>query len=77
MTKRIVVDPITRIEGHLRMEADIENGVITDAFRTAILATFGHTWAEYAESVPPYIRSVLSEQSKMRYTSSFRRMPSR
>ena len=24
MTKRIVVDPITRIEGHLRMEADIE-----------------------------------------------------
>ena len=31
MTKRIVVDPITRIEGHLRMEADIENGVITDA----------------------------------------------
>lgn len=29
MTKRIVVDPITRIEGHLRMEADIENGVIT------------------------------------------------
>ena len=84
MTKRIVVDPITRIEGHLRMEADIENGVITDAFSTgtmirgiAILATFGHTWAEYAESVPPYIRSVLSGRSKMRYTSSFRRMPSR
>ena len=90
MTKRIVVDPITRIEGHLRMEADIENGVITDAFSTgtmirgieiivkdAIPATFGHTWAEYAESVPPYIRSVLSGQSKMRYTSSFRRMPSR
>ena len=34
MTKRIVVDPITRIEGHLRMEADIENGVITDTFST-------------------------------------------
>lgn len=34
MTKRIVVDPITRIEGHLRMEAGIENGVITDAFST-------------------------------------------
>lgn len=55
MTKRIVVDPITRIEA-TRMEADIENGVITDAFstgtmiresrslsKTAILATFGHT----------------------------------
>jgi hydrogenase large subunit len=28
MSKRIVVDPITRIEGHLRIEADIENGKI-------------------------------------------------
>ncbi len=31
MKKRVVVDPITRIEGHLRIEADVENGVITDA----------------------------------------------
>ena len=31
---RIVVDPITRIEGHLRIEAVVENGVITDAFST-------------------------------------------
>ncbi len=29
---RVVVDPITRIEGHLRIEAVIENGVITDAY---------------------------------------------
>jgi hydrogenase large subunit len=29
---RIVVDPITRIEGHLRIEAVVENGVITDAY---------------------------------------------
>jgi hydrogenase large subunit len=29
---RVVVDPVTRIEGHLRIEAVIENGVITDAF---------------------------------------------
>ncbi len=29
--ERIVVDPVTRIEGHLRIEADINNGVITDA----------------------------------------------
>ena len=28
MNKRIVVDPITRIEGHLRIEVDIENGKI-------------------------------------------------
>ena len=37
MTKRIIVDPITRIEGHLRMEADIENGVITDAFSSGTM----------------------------------------
>ena len=29
---RVVVDPITRIEGHLRIEAVVENGVITDAY---------------------------------------------
>jgi hydrogenase large subunit len=28
---RIVVDPITRIEGHLRIEAVVENGKITEA----------------------------------------------
>ncbi len=33
-TNRIVVDPITRIEGHLRMEAEITDGKITDAFST-------------------------------------------
>lgn len=33
MAERIVVDPITRIEGHLRVEADIDDtGVIKDAF---------------------------------------------
>ena len=31
MSKRIVVDPITRIEGHLRIEADIENGKIKES----------------------------------------------
>jgi hydrogenase large subunit len=29
---RIVVDPVTRIEGHLRIEATVENGVVTDAW---------------------------------------------
>ena len=29
---RIVVDPVTRIEGHLRIEAVVENGIITDAY---------------------------------------------
>ena len=37
MTKRVVVDPLTRIEGHLRIEADIDNGVITDAYSTGTM----------------------------------------
>jgi hydrogenase large subunit len=32
MAQRIVVDPITRIEGHLRIEAEIDNGKIVNAF---------------------------------------------
>ena len=37
MTKRVVVDPVTRIEGHLRIEADIDNGMITDAYSTGTM----------------------------------------
>lgn len=32
MSTRIVVDPITRIEGHLRIEAEIKDGKIVDAW---------------------------------------------
>jgi len=32
MAKKIVVDPITRIEGHLRIEAQVEDGQIVDAW---------------------------------------------
>ncbi|GGJ58876.1 hydrogenase large subunit [Anoxybacillus voinovskiensis] len=33
MAERIVVDPVTRIEGHLRIEVDVnESGIIQDAF---------------------------------------------
>jgi hydrogenase large subunit len=34
---RVVVDPVTRIEGHLRIEAVVENGKITDAFSTGTM----------------------------------------
>lgn len=38
MARRIVVDPITRIEGHLRIEVVVdENNVITDAFSASTL----------------------------------------
>jgi hydrogenase large subunit len=32
MSDRIVVDPVTRIEGHLRIEAEVKDGVIVDAW---------------------------------------------
>ncbi|ASM40313.1 nickel-dependent hydrogenase large subunit [Campylobacter sp. RM12327] len=38
MSKRIVVDPITRIEGHLRIEVMVDdNNVVTDAFSSSTL----------------------------------------
>jgi hydrogenase large subunit len=33
----MVVDPITRIEGHLRIEAVVENGTITDAYSSGTM----------------------------------------
>jgi len=36
-TERIVVDPITRIEGHLRIEAKIEDGYVTDAWSAGMM----------------------------------------
>ena len=37
MSKRIVVDPITRIEGHLRIEVEIKNGKIVDAYSSGTM----------------------------------------
>jgi Ni,Fe-hydrogenase I large subunit len=34
---RIVVDPITRIEGHLRIEVEVANGVVTDAWSSGTM----------------------------------------
>ncbi|MDG2916549.1 hydrogenase 2 large subunit [Bisgaard Taxon 10/6] len=35
--KRITIDPITRIEGHLRIDCEIENGVVTNAWSTGTM----------------------------------------
>ena len=34
---RIVVDPVTRIEGHLRIEAQVESGSVTDAWSSGTM----------------------------------------
>ena len=38
MGQRIVIDPITRIEGHLKIEAEVENGVVKDAWSAGTMA---------------------------------------
>ncbi len=37
MAERIVVDPITRIEGHLRIEAEVKDGKIVDAYSSCTM----------------------------------------
>ncbi len=34
---KIVVDPITRIEGHLRIEAQVENGRVKEAWASGTM----------------------------------------
>jgi Ni,Fe-hydrogenase I large subunit len=37
LAKKIVIDPITRIEGHLRIEAKVENGRVVDAWSSSTM----------------------------------------
>jgi hydrogenase large subunit len=36
-TTRVVVDPVTRIEGHLRVEATVTDGIVTDAISSGTM----------------------------------------
>jgi len=38
MRKRIVIDPVTRIEGHLKIEVEVENGKVKDAWSSGTMA---------------------------------------
>ena len=37
MSNRIVVDPVTRIEGHLRVEVEVKDGRIVDAYSSGTM----------------------------------------
>jgi hydrogenase large subunit len=37
MSKRIVIDPITRIEGHLKIECEVENGKVVNAWSSGTM----------------------------------------
>ena len=34
---KIAIDPITRIEGHLRIEVEVNDGVVTDAWSSSTM----------------------------------------
>ena len=36
-SQKLAIDPITRIEGHLRIEAQIENGYVVDAWSSGMM----------------------------------------
>ena len=38
MAKKIVVDPVTRIEGHLKIEVEIEDGKVKNAWSSGTMA---------------------------------------
>jgi len=37
VAEKIVIDPITRIEGHLRIEAEIDDGTVSDAWSSSTM----------------------------------------
>ena len=37
MAEKLVIDPVTRIEGHLRIEAQIEGGKVTNAWSSSTM----------------------------------------
>lgn len=37
MAQKIVIDPVTRIEGHLRIEARVEDGRVTQAWASGTM----------------------------------------
>lgn len=37
MARKICIDPVTRIEGHLRIEAEVEDGQVSDAWSSSTM----------------------------------------
>ena len=37
MAEKIAIDPITRIEGHLRIEAEVDSGQVTEAWSSSTM----------------------------------------
>lgn len=37
MAQRVTIDPITRIEGHMRVEVEVEGGKVTNAWSSGMM----------------------------------------
>jgi len=37
MAERVIIDPVTRIEGHLKVEVEVEGGSVVDAQASGML----------------------------------------
>ena len=37
MAEKIAIDPVTRIEGHLRIEVQVDGGQVTDAWSSSTM----------------------------------------
>ena len=89
MSERIVIDPITRIEGHLRVEAAIENGKIKDRIQFRYDGTWNRKHSTRPRPTrclgvrrpclrrvyPPSTRFARFAPLRMRSASVFRPMP--
>jgi hypothetical protein len=71
MAERIVIDPITRIEGHLRVEIEVKEGKITDAYSSGTMVRGIETILKGRDPrdawafVDPLTRLLLCVQSRM------------
>ena len=37
MARRVVIDPVTRIEGHLRIETEVDGGAVKNAWSSSTM----------------------------------------
>ena len=49
MATKIVVDPVTRIEGHLKLEVEVDNGVLCKAEILGMPSRLCNVYVVYAQ----------------------------
>ena len=52
MSTRITVDPVTRIEGHLRIDVEVDGGVVRKAWSSGQMSTFRQSTSMDGSAAP-------------------------